>query len=77
MIQVNSYGLTLIREFLDAKHINDERFTHDQLLSCASRVEDNYEMGNGAYFEISPFDSMSGRPEICWLPSEAYEELDL
>jgi|DEB19_MinimDraft_2_1074335.scaffolds.fasta_scaffold00097_19 hypothetical protein len=64
--EVNNRGRQQIRKALQQHHTKGF-FTDSQVRAWAEDVENNLCEGNGAYFEIPGFNTVSGRPEVIYI----------
>ena len=73
-ITINENGLAQIKTALAEKHkLGGEHFTTSMLLAWASDVENSWSNGNGAAFEITDWDAVSGHPEVVVVTEAGYD----
>ena len=76
--RINVNGLNQIAEALGRHHkLGRDHFTPSMLNAWAMDAEDNFNQGNGCYFEIRSFDTKSGAAMEVSITSEGYEVEDL
>lgn len=73
-IIINTNGLQQIKNALGQFHkLGADHFTEDMLHAWAADVEQSFDNGNGAAFEIRSFDSITGRPEVVFITPDGYD----
>jgi hypothetical protein len=72
--QINNYGLKQIASELAKHHkLGGEHFDQSMIAAWATEAENSFMDGNGCQFEISRFDSVTGRPVVVLIGEEGFD----
>lgn len=71
----NENGLSQIHAHLSSLHkLGGDHFTRDMLLAWAADAERNMNDAGQPAFEISAWDSVSGRTELCRITDDGFDK---